>query len=41
LNKISPYRFEADSSVERLPKRKDYDKMSALTKSCSWIEDLI
>ena len=33
LDKTSLYGFEADSSVERLPKRKDYDKMSAFIKA--------
>ncbi|MDR1087502.1 MAG: phosphoribosylanthranilate isomerase [Endomicrobium sp.] len=33
LDKTSPYGFEANESVERLPKRKDYDKMSSFIKA--------
>ncbi|MDR2399855.1 MAG: phosphoribosylanthranilate isomerase [Endomicrobium sp.] len=33
LDKASPYGFEANESVEGLPKRKDYDKMSSFIKA--------
>ncbi|MDR3307264.1 MAG: hypothetical protein LBS61_06425 [Endomicrobium sp.] len=33
LDKTSPYGFEAGASVERLPKGKDCDKMSAFIKA--------
>jgi phosphoribosylanthranilate isomerase len=40
LDKTSPYGFEADMSVERLPKRKDYDKMSAFIRATHGLKDL-
>ena len=32
LNKLNPFGFDFDSEIERLPKRKDYDKMSKAIK---------
>jgi phosphoribosylanthranilate isomerase len=40
LDETSPYGFEADTSVERLPKRKDYDKMSAFIRAAHGLKDL-
>jgi phosphoribosylanthranilate isomerase len=38
LNKVNPFGFDFDSEIERLPKRKDYDKMSKAVKLASGLK---